>query len=317
MNAPLCLDAAQVQERLQGLDVLGAMRSLFGALAEGQAVQPPQALALFPGDQGDFITYSGILAREQVFGLKVSPYLKTAGRPIITATTLLMSMRTGQPLLLCDAGALTTERTAATTALAVDLLAREDARNLAVIGSGPVALAHLRQVLPLRAWERIRISSLDLPRNAEALHPLLAGLGRPVTIAGNQAQALEDADVILLCTSSGQPLLDPRTLGRPALITSISTNAPMAHEVPPEALGAMDVYCDYRATTPATAGDMVLARERGWSAADLRGDLGELVAGTAPLPDYARHCFFRSVGLGLEDVQLALAILRAGGGQGA
>jgi L-arginine dehydrogenase len=307
-NAPLFLDAAQVQAGLKDLDVLGAMRSLFQALGEGRAVQPPQALTLFPEGQGDFITYSGVLAGERVFGLKVSPYLKTEGRPIVTAYTLLMSMETGRPVLLCDSFALTTQRTAATTALAVDLLARQDARRLSVIGSGPIALAHLKYVLPLRDWASIRITSLELPQNTEAIRPRLAALGSGIEIAENLRHALEDTDVVMLCTSSGQPVLDPADLGKPALITSISTNAPKAHEVPPESLKDMDVYCDYRATTPSIAGEMVLAQEQGWSPRALRGDLGELVTGRAALPDYSRHCFFRSVGLGLEDVQLALAI---------
>ena len=303
MPMPLFLNAMQVQQRLENLDVLGAMRRLFRDLGEGQAIQPPQALTLFPEGRGDFITYSGVLASEGVFGLKVSPYLTTETRPIITAYTLLMSMATGQPLLLCDSLALTTERTAATTALAVDLLARKEARRLAVIGCGPMARAHLNYVLPLRMWETVRLWA---PEAAQA-RPLLPSV---VELAPNQASALEQADVVLLCTSSGTPVLDPRQLDRPALITSISTNAPKAREIPPEALMAMDVYCDYRLTTPTTAGEMVLAQALGWSPEHLRGDLGELATGKAPLPDYVRHCFFRSVGLGLEDVQLALAIHR-------
>lgn len=305
MNAPpRCLDAGQVQERLRDLDVLGAMRDLFRALGQGLAVQPPQALTLFPEGKGDFITYSGVLAGEKVFGLKVSPYLKTDGRPIITAWTLLMSMETGQPLLLCDSAALTKERTAATTALTVDLLAPAKAHRLAVIGSGPVALAHLNYILPLRAWKSVRLWSLD----AAQARPSLPAT---VEIAPDQAAAVQDADVILLCTSSGTPVLDPASLRKSALITSISTNAPKAHEVPPASLQDMDVYCDYRATTPSTAGEMLLARELGWSPHSIRGDLGELANGQAPLPAYDRHCFFRSVGLGLEDVQLALAIHRS------
>jgi L-arginine dehydrogenase len=223
---------------------------------------------------------------------------------------MLMSMETGQPLMVCDSRALTTERTAATTALAVDLLARKDARQLAVIGSGPIALAHLKYVLPLRHWDSVRISSLDLPQKAGAIQSQLAALGSPIEITENQSQAVEDADVVMLCTSSAKPVLDPSRLGKPALITSISTNAPKAHEVEPGSLMNMDVYCDHRATTPSTAGEMLLALEKGWSPLAVRGDLGELATGKAPLPGYVRHCFFRSVGLGLEDVQLALAIFQ-------
>ncbi|MCY1308973.1 NAD(P)H-dependent anabolic L-arginine dehydrogenase DauB [compost metagenome] len=120
---------------------------------------------------------------------------------------------------------------------------------------------------------------------------------------------VNDADVVMLCTSSAGPVLDPRSLTRPALVTSISTNAPRAHEVPPEALGEMDVYCDYRATTPGSAGEMLLAAEHhGWSRDSIRGDLPELLSGQAPRPAYQRTVFFRSIGLGLEDMALANAL---------
>ena len=54
------LDAAQVEARLGSLDVLAAMRSMFTDLGRGKASQPPQSLALFPDNAGDFITYSGV-----------------------------------------------------------------------------------------------------------------------------------------------------------------------------------------------------------------------------------------------------------------
>lgn len=319
MNRPLpiVLDAAAVRRHLAGVDVLAAMRELFTRLGGGQAVQPPQVLTLFPEQRGDFITYSGVLPADEVFGVKVSPYLVTPEGGRVTAWTLLMSMRTGDPLLLCDALALTTERTAATSALAVDLLAAPEAADLVVIGSGPVALAHLRHVLPLRAWRRVRIHSPRIALRAAELRETLAGLSPEVELVTERADALPGAEVVLLCTSSGTPVLDPSELDRPALITSISTNAPRAHEVPPAALQEMEVYCDYRETTPQTAGEMVLAGQSGWSAQQVRGDLGELVLGTAPRPTGQRHAFFRSVGLGLEDVRLALAIHHAHTGESA
>jgi L-arginine dehydrogenase len=56
---------------------------------------------------------------------------------------------------------------------------------------------------------------------------------------------------------------------------------------------------------------MVLAISAGqWSARRLCGDLADLVSGSASLPDYSRHAYFRSVGLGLEDVALAYDVLR-------
>nr|BFE98228.1 hypothetical protein GCM10020185_87640 [Pseudomonas brassicacearum subsp. brassicacearum] len=108
-----------------------------------------------------------------------------------------------------------------------------------------------------------------------------------------QSQAVSNADVVMLCTSSPQPVLQTEILGQPTLITSISTNAYRAHEIAPQELSKMDVYCDYRHTTPLAAGEMVIATERQWwSTESLAGDLAELSNGTAPLPAYDRHVFF-------------------------
>ena len=126
-DAPTILDAAAVDALLPQLNVRAALHEIFKAIGQGKAVQPAQTLTEFPGKDGDFITYMGAVEDMGVFGAKLSPYIVTDGAPIITAWTALMSMRTGQPLVWCDADRLTTERTAGTTALAVDCLARPGA----------------------------------------------------------------------------------------------------------------------------------------------------------------------------------------------
>ena len=309
-SPPLCLDAVQVEALLPCVDTAAALRSMFSQLADGQAAQPPQTLTLFPGGGGDFIAYLGVLEAERVFGVKLSPYIAAPGGAFVTAWTLLMSMDSGQPLLLCDAKALTTERTAGTTALAVDLLAPATASVLCLIGSGPGALAHLRHLAGLRAWREIRVYSPQLAQRTRGA-AFIAADAR-VRLCGNLASAVAGAEVVALCTSAAAPVIDVAALRGPVLVTSITTNAPDAHEVAPAGLAGMDVYCDYRATTPASAGEMRLAaRDHGWSAAAVRGDLPGLVRGTAPPPQGDRPVFFRSIGLGLEDVAMAAALWRS------
>ncbi|WP_273825987.1 ornithine cyclodeaminase family protein [Pseudomonas asplenii] len=303
---PYVIAQPQAHQLLQQLDVPQIMRRLFRDLAAAKAVQPAQQQVGFPQGDGDFINYLGVLAEERVYGIKTSPYIVREQGPLVTAWTLLMSMDSGQPLLLCDAGELTTARTAATTAVAVDALAAPIASRLAIVGSGPVAQAHLRYARNLREWRSIRLYSPNL--GAETRGRLLE-IEPHLELVAHLDAALEEADVIMLCTSSATPVIDPRTLGKPALITSISTNAPRAHEIPPQALKAMEVYCDYRKTTPDSAGEMLIAScKHDWEADSIRGDLAELLSGQVPRPEYARHVFFRSIGLGLEDIALANAL---------
>jgi L-arginine dehydrogenase len=307
-STPYVIDQTQARELLARIDVPQTLRKLFRDLAAGNAVQPAQQLVAFPQGAGDFINYLGVLAEDGVYGVKTSPYIVREQGPLVTAWTLLMSMQTGQPLLLCDAGELTTARTAATTAVAVDALAPLDARRLAIIGSGKVAQAHLHYVKSLRDWQSISVYSPSLQEDPET-QALLKAAAPGLTIATRLEAALADADVIMLCTSSAGPVIDPAALSKPALITSISTNAPRAHEVPPQSLNDMQVFCDYRLTTPGSAGEMLIAVEQhGWSTGSIMGDLADLLSEKVQRPNYHRHVFFRSIGLGLEDIALANAI---------
>ncbi|VVN58178.1 NAD(P)H-dependent anabolic L-arginine dehydrogenase DauB [Pseudomonas fluorescens] len=306
-STPQVINQLQARELLAQVDVPQILRKLFRDLAAGQAVQPAQQWVEFPQGAGDFINYLGVLAEDGVYGVKTSPYIVREQGPLVTAWTLLMSMETGQPLLLCDAAELTTARTAATTALAVDALAPQSARRLAIIGSGKVAQAHLHYVKTLRDWQGIKVFSPSLAGKSSAFERL----DPRVSIAPTCDAALEDADVILLCTSSAGPVIDLSRLNKPALITSISTNAPRAHEVPPQCLNDMDVFCDYRQTTPGSAGEMLIAAEQhGWNPSAVMGDLAELLSDQVQPPSYDRHVFFRSIGLGLEDIALANALWR-------
>lgn len=309
-TTPLVLDATSIAGVLDQIDMVQEMRTLFTELGQGQAVQPAQTLTLFPEDKGDFITYLGASAGAGAFGAKLSPYIVQEGAPIITAWTVLMSMETGQPMLLCDSGRLTTERTAATTGLAVDFLAPKQAGTLAIIGAGAVAQAHWRHVSALRDWKDVRVYSRGLKTN-EALRAEWGAICPGATFSDGAESAVDGADVIMLCTSSGTPVVDVAAISDSAVVTSISTNVAKAHEVDPAFLNTAQVYCDYRATTPDTAGDMVLAAQNhGWQATRVRGDLSELSVGTCEMPAAGSPVFFRSVGLGLEDIAIAHAVYR-------
>lgn len=282
-----------------------AVRAAFTALSKGRAEQPLQSVLPLEGG-GDVITYPSALHDQGVFCLKVSPYLpQPTGPAVVTAWTMLMSTRTGQPLVLVDSAGLTVLRTAATTALAVDLLARSQARRLLVVGGGAAARAHVRHVALARDFDEVALWSRSGVEQQDADR-----LG--ATAVTDLAAAVARADVVCLCTSAAEPVIDLSSVAPGTLVTSISTNAPKAHEVAPQALTQVDVYCDYVPASVAAAGEMLLAQDAGtWSPEQVRGDLPQLLAGTAPPPSGDRPVYFRSVGLGIEDAAVALAVAQS------
>ncbi len=305
MTSPILLNEPSVKKLLPLIKVQKTLRNVFAELAANKAVQPAQTTTLFPSGHGDFITYQGLIEKDQVFGAKLSPYIANEQGATVTAWTCLMSMQTGLPLLLCDSAILTTERTAGTTALAVDHLSKPESKTLAIIGSGKVAFAHWKHVEKIRDWQSVKLWSPRLQENDEARQKWSNEFSQ-IEFCDSAEAAAKDADVILLCTSSGVPVLDTKAIDDGTLVTSISSNVKHAHEVTPEFLNHAQVYCDYRGTTPDSAGEMVIAeRDCGWSVDALVGDLPELVTKQCEMPNFSSPIFFRSLGLGLEDIAIA------------
>ena len=97
----MILDASDVT--LPEMRVQAALRDAFAQLGTGRAVQPSQTLTEVPGG-GDVIAYQALLAEAGVYAVKVSPYLpQPDGAAVVTAWTMLVSTRTGRPLLLTEA----------------------------------------------------------------------------------------------------------------------------------------------------------------------------------------------------------------------
>lgn len=277
--------------------VMEALRAAFAAVAGGETTVMDQYVCDLPGG-GDVIHYPAALPHAGVYAVKVSPYLpQPSGPAIVTAWTMLMSLSTGEPVALLDASGLTTERTAATSVLAADLLLPPEASTAAVIGYGQVGRAHARYVHHVRPGMTVRVYS----RSAQS--------GEGVEFSASIADAVDGADLVMLCTSAAGDVLDPRSLPAGTVVTSISTNAVAAREIPPAAVAELDVYVDAPTSVGVTA-ELKKAAAAGWNPASVRGDLASLVAGTATRPTGRRPVYFRSVGLGIEDAAVAWAALQ-------
>ena len=297
MNAPQIITAEQIPA-LEPLHVIDSLRTAFLGLARGRVLQPAQAQLPLDGG-GDIIAYPALDLDAGIYALKLSPYIARAEGALVTAWTLLFDVMTGRPVALIDSKGLTTLRTAAATALAVDLLADADAKTISVVGSGAAALSHIDYLRAVRPNARLRMHvrrmrTFELP-------------GVEIVEGVDDAA---DADVIALCTSASASVIDASRARVGAVITSISTNAPSAHEIAPELLPQLEVYCDFRGSAHAVP-DFVLAQSAGWASEEIRGDLPELVSGTATRPSGKKAIYFRSIGLGIEDAAIAAVVTRA------
>jgi ornithine cyclodeaminase len=221
-------------------------------------------------------------------------------------TVTLFDGTTGQPTAIVDASAITAIRTAAVSALATRLLAAEDARELAILGAGVQAAAHLEALQAVRDFERVRIYS-PTREHAERLAQR-AGGGTTATVADNAEDALEGANVVVTATNSREPVLRREWLTPGAHVNAVGASAPTSRELDTATVADSSLFADSRESVLNEAGEFQLAvREGAIEGPDhIRAELGEVVAGMHPgRTDAQEITLFRSLGLAIEDMAAA------------
>src|SRR5206468_1729927 len=145
---------------------------------------------------------------------------RARGLATVHAVVLALDAATGEPVALFDGEAVTTVRTPAASAVAVDHLAGPGPHTLAVLGCGVQGRAHVRalagRVQAVRLWDHT-------PGHAE---DAAEALGGNVTVAGTAADAVGPADVVVTCTTSATPVLSFDWLAPGATVLSIGSFAP-------------------------------------------------------------------------------------------
>lgn len=300
-----------------------AMAEVLTARARGEAyvplrsvMTPPDAagfMGLMPGWRGP---HDGGAA---AFGLKavcIMPGNPARGLDAHQGIVTLFDGQTGQPTAILDASAITERRTAAVTAVATEVLARRDARVLAILGAGTPARAHLEALAPVRAWEHVRIYS---PTRAHAQRLAdMAGIA-DVTVAVSAQEAVAGADVVVTATSSREPVLFRDWLAEGAHVNAVGASSPSSRELDTATVAASALFCDSRESLRNEAGEFQLAITEGLISGQehVRAELGEVLAGrTAGRGDDAELTVFRSLGLAVEDLAAAQSAVTAAAEQG-
>ncbi|MDH6588426.1 alanine dehydrogenase [Streptomyces sp. SAI-133] len=312
----LFLSGEQVTRLLDADTAIASQRAAFTALGAGTADLP--AKIMHPSRFDDSVVFgyvsrlsadSGAVAK---FG-SVNPGNAAAGLPTIHAVVTVLDPVTGRLAAVLDGAAVTTARTAAASAVAVDALATPDSTDLAVQGSGTQALAHVRAIARVRDLKSVRLWS-PTPHHRARAAGTLADLGLPVEAAGSAEEAVTGASLVAACTLSTTPVVRGEWLAPGCTVVSVGSFEPTRREVDAEVLrravlsGA--VVVDDPATAAEHAGPVVDALRTGLLT-DLVG-LGDVLTGraaarTAP----GGIVYYNSVGLGIQDAAAAWAVVRA------
>lgn len=310
----LVLSRAEVEALLDPDLLIDALAAAMADLSAGRASVPNRVAAEVPEAPGALLAMPAFLPSAGALTTKlVSLFPGNTDRPTHQAVIACFDPADGTPVALLDGTAITELRTAACSALATRLLAREDVRVLAVLGTGVQARAHGRLVPRVRRFERLVVAGRDRGKAEALARELSTELGIPAE-AGSFEDAVRAADVVCACTHSPEPVVRRAWLRDGAHVTSVGFNT-AGREVDGETVRDALVVVESRgaalAPPPAGSNDLLWPIRDGLITPDhVHAELGELVMGTVPgrtSPDQVT--LYKSVGNAVEDAAAAALVL--------
>jgi ornithine cyclodeaminase/alanine dehydrogenase-like protein (mu-crystallin family) len=244
--------------------------------------------------------------------VNVFPGNGARGLPAVHGTYVLQSAVTGEMLAVLDGTRLTLWRTAAASALAARYLAREDARELLLVGAGALAPFLARAHASQRPISRVAVWN-HRPEGARKLAASLAAEGFAARAVESLEHAVGEADIVSCATLSHAPLISGDWLRPGQHVDLIGAYNMQMREVDDAALRCARIFVD----TPAAlseGGDVAQGLANGAiSRADVVADLPALVSGAPGRGAAEEITLFKSVGAAIEDLAAAMWVWKRAG----
>ncbi len=295
----LDVDGETIRRALDLDRLRDAMAEALASYSAGQVAQPVRTVV--PSADGAGFLFTMPARTPTALGVKiVTFYPENRAVPTHHAVVAMFEPATGVPTHTLDGGVITELRTAAVSAVAADRLARTDASALALIGAGVQAAAHLEALRRIRPLDDVRVWS---PRSATSFadrHPA-------VRAVGSAEEAARDADIVVVATTSREPVLEGSWLRPGTFVATVGAARPDWRELDDEVLATARLVVDSRAAAGVESGDIRRALELGRS---IDAELGEVVSGAARgRSGDDEILLFKSLGMAVEDVAAAELVL--------
>ncbi|MBA2304837.1 MAG: ornithine cyclodeaminase family protein [Acidobacteria bacterium] len=307
---PILLTEKDVKALLPMDDLITVMASALADFSAHRVTQPLRTV-LEVGEKKSFYgLMPAYLPSRPALGTKLVTVFESnieRGLPTHLATIVLLDPQTGALLALLDGRYITEARTAAVSAVSVQLLARADATVLAIIGSGVQARSHLDAISRVRELSEVRVWSPTAARVGAFLSDMRSKIGATIVAADTAEQAVRGAGIIALTTSAKEPVVRNEWIDDGTHVCAVGACRPTQREMDAALVARSHLYVDSREAALAEAGDILLAIADGAiGQAHIRGEIGELVSGGSR----GRHpretvTIFKSLGMAVEDVAAA------------
>lgn len=308
----LILNAQDVHQALPMEECIAAMKQAYAALSAGTAEVPLRTrLDIKPHEGMSILMPAFVGGDEQALAVKiVSLFAKNPprGLPLIQAAVLAFDPQTGALEAVLEGAAVTAIRTGAGCGAATDMLARRDAKTLAVFGAGVQSRRQLEAACTVRGIETAWVYSPNAEQ-VQAFIAELAGVGRipkDLRAAASPQEAAANADIISAATTSHTPVFAAADVRPGAHVNAAGTHTAEGIEVPAELVARARVTVDSRSATKVESGEIAIPLRDGLIREEDISEIGEVVLGKAAGRSSPEQItFFKSVGVAVQDALAA------------
>ncbi len=316
----LVISGADVRRLLPTIDCIPLVESAMRTVSRGGA-QLPLRIGVSPiGTQNKMVVMPGYLDEPASMGAKViAVYPGNARRGLSShmGVVVLFDVREGVPLAMIDAASITGMRTAAASAVATRALSPDDACDLAIIGVGEQAAAHLHAMSLVRRLRTVRVWGRSRDKARAFVEREASSVECRIEVSETIRDALIGADLVCTTTSSREPIVQGAWIARGAHVNLVGASTAAVREVDDALVKQSSFFVDYRPSALSQAGELLGAMGVD-SANHIRGEIGEVLNGTVPgRTDEFEITVYKSLGIAAQDLVTAQEVYRRARAAGA
>lgn len=288
-------------------ECISVMEKMFRSLAAGECLQPLRNIMRLPDGSGVLGMMPGHAATLGVMGIKVITVFHAnseSGLPSHQGIVMLFDAKHGQPLMLFDALEITAIRTAAASAVATRLLAKENSSTLAIIGSGEQAKRHIEAILLVRNIKNINIWSRNEKNAKQLVNELSGEYNLNIHVKKDVQQAVERADIICTVTSSKEPVVMGEWIAAGTHINAVGSSTAAARELDTATIVRSKLFTDCYESLFNEAGDFLIPKKEGAIKDEhVKAEIGQVLSGTKKgRENEVEITVFKSLGIAAEDI---------------
>lgn len=225
------------------------------------------------------------------------------------AVFILFDSNDGSILAIIEAGALGQLRTAGISGVATRYMARDDADDMALVGTGRQAMMQVAAVAAARPLRRLRVFSRSLESCRSFVTKARQQFAFDVQVSDTLEKAADGADIVTLVTRAEEPFFDGTLLARGSHLNAVGAILRQRAEFFPDVFErASLLVCDYLPNLKAASREFIEYFEEGPGSWDEVIPLSRIVAEGQRRPADADITVFKAMGMGISDLSVAMTV---------